>query len=456
MANSANLSSPVNIVILLRNYAAVDHLVPLIHALKERKEYSIRIIGTNFLYNIFQDNRIIALLGDGKIVAEDVRELATAKILLLLTLRKWVGQLQNSPYPLNSLLKFVGRRLQRKLACENELIGAAELLKRESCPKVHILITDHNANRLCRNCAREVRMSGGVTMTFPHSIDFLSNQLRAVDMMYRPPGYAVQAQMLDIYDYVIVNSVTEKRLIASAVENQSSVDHIRVMGSLRYSRQWISRRDAEIPAPVYNFPELGEPALRILFLCPKRSVNIFWDELLRVVRVLASIEDCAVCIKGPAKGDQGYVSEFQRMGLRNIDVVALKYDTSSIIDWADVVFWVDTTVFHEALLKGKPTVHLDLLWTNTTFVDGHPAMWQARSRDEVFAILDQWRYDKNYRPYSDNEANDLIHKTANSIRGNVFSDAINFIDEVVATSTQIPSIAAGSSSVGDIPGYTTT
>jgi hypothetical protein len=268
---------------------------------------------------------------------------------------------------------------------------------------------------------------GGVAISFPHSTEIFSNELRGVDMLNRPQGYVSHARMLEYFNYLVVCSSTERNLVAGAVTDPMHLDKIRIIGSLRYSRRWMKLRDELMPTRKYEFPRKEPWALKIVLLCPKRSVNIFWEELIRVVRIIASFSDHAICIKGPAQGDQAYVTEFRRMGLDNLDVVAMEYDTSAVIDWADVVFWVDTTVFYEALLKDKPIVHLKFLWINTMFVDGHPAMWQAVCRDDMYTILDRWRENKHYRPYTDEEVDDLLHRTANSVQGDVFSDAVDLI-----------------------------
>ncbi len=417
-----------SLLFLLRGYPSVDHLAPLIWLTVEDGRFDVRLAGVNLLYDFTTENRIAYFQRRG-VVFTDI----DAQLTVSLRAMRWIWRrltVFSETRLIGPLVRKVCDRLQHQLHEWNEAVPAERILHAAAPDGPTLLISDHCTKRLHREIAKVNGRLGGKTVQFPHGILFWTNELRTIGMSHRPDGRTDSGEPFTYLDHFVATNEVEREKAHIGLTDASFRSRISVIGSLRFSRWWVGIRDRHFPAPGYSFPGTGAQSLKILFLCPKRSNNIFWEELVRVVRILASHDDHALCIKGPAQGNETENVGLRQLGLSNVVVISDSHETSALADWADVVLWVDTSAVYEGFLQDKPVAHLKYLWSNLLAVDGHPAMWQAHCRDDVYAIMDRWRADKTFRPYDDADVDDLFQQTVNNVESDPPAEALALIEQL--------------------------
>ena len=423
------------VVFLMRGYASVDHLAPIAHALLQRGKFDISFLAIDPSYDVSGDTRIQYF----------VREHGVALVSLLDHLgfkARWVERWRTllqalwSKWPIgHSLIDHLSMRAITFLRLAVDEVDPTIALTLTGNRPVELLIMDHNSYELSCQIAEEVRGRGGLSISFPHYAFIWANELRVQTMVSRPDRGPDSFVQFRYCDYIVANTERERQagLIGFA---DGCEGRIPILGSARFSKQWVRFRDEHIPEKAYNFPTQPAGCLKLVFLCPKRANNVFWDELVRCVRILAAAPEVALCIKAPAQGNLRASAELRGLGLGNVDVVAMEYDTASLVKWADAVLFVETSIFFEALLQQKPLVHLRYLHINRFFFDDWPVMWSVKCRDDLFDVLDQLSADPRYRPYTDEDVRELYAAALNNLDRDPLNETAEFLSALIEQTTK--------------------
>ena len=156
----------------------------------------------------------------------------------------------------------------------------------------------------------------------------------------------------------------------------SLLDRAEVIGSLRYGGSWIERRRALFP----TLPKSGQ-GVRTLILLSNPDSNVNKEELALALRMIAGQDSLEVVVKPHTR-----IGEVPK-GLPATVRVDAENDSSSLIDWAEVVLFVSSSVAIEAIRLGKPSLCLEYLTSNVpslAFVEG---VTRLRCRDDLLHAL---------------------------------------------------------------------
>jgi len=153
---------------------------------------------------------------------------------------------------------------------------------------------------------------------------------------------------------------------------------VRILGSLRYSNEWLNIRASYMPTP-HDLPDSGRRKILVIPSHPKN--NSFWDEYLRTLAFISQFENFDIIVKPHTRyGHQG-------SGFPPNVTFTPTMDTSALIDWADVVlFWASSAAL-EGFQKRKTMVCLDFLNGNRSFFALHQAGIICTSRDDLIPLL---------------------------------------------------------------------
>ncbi|MDC3042937.1 hypothetical protein OA173_06315 [Candidatus Pelagibacter sp.] len=184
-------------------------------------------------------------------------------------------------------------------------------------------------------------------------------------------------------DYLIRTSKRDKEILVSKGFDK---DKIMVIGSPRYCDEWLKIK-SKFELDGNTVPINNEYQIRVLFLIPKKHVNIFSEELIRNIDFVSKYEEIELILlsyENHLPKLPGYVTS--RKNIRQYSI-SQKFSTSKLIDWSDIVLHAGTGVIFESFVKEKITVFPRYLCCNTLISDKYKAGFNLSNRDELRNFL---------------------------------------------------------------------
>jgi len=162
---------------------------------------------------------------------------------------------------------------------------------------------------------------------------------------------------------------------------------VAVLGSPRYCNEWLDKLATLLPdSPLEDHPD----KLKIVLFLRKRDFSIFWDEVGRVIQLLAAFPQVQLIVKAHTRG--GWKQPLSRdMGLRRLDnvhFVASKVHSPHLLEWADVIIDIATSVAFEAVKLDKPVLAADYLHAGLSTVGKYMPECVLHCRDDVYAKVE--------------------------------------------------------------------
>lgn len=164
---------------------------------------------------------------------------------------------------------------------------------------------------------------------------------------------------------------------------------VAVLGSPRYCDEWLARLAQLLPpSPLTANPE----KLKLVVFLRKKDFSVFWDEVGRVIRMLAAFADVELIIKAHTRG--GWRQPLSRSaGLRrleNVRFVASEIHSSHLLAWSDVVIDIATSVAFEAVKLNKPVLAADYLHAGTSTVGAYLPECVLHCRDDAYTKVEHF------------------------------------------------------------------
>jgi hypothetical protein len=165
-------------------------------------------------------------------------------------------------------------------------------------------------------------------------------------------------------------------------------DVMQTWGSARWDPAWfeLNRR----LAPGFDWPADGEDKLKVVFMVPKWEKRVDAVAVVELVRTLQSLDIVSLAVKAHPRPEDGSAQPLYDDPsidwTRIHDVTGV--DSVSLIEAADVVVDVGSSIGIEVVMQGKVLVNPTYLHELTTFFDVvSGASVVARSADEVVGYL---------------------------------------------------------------------
>ena len=179
---------------------------------------------------------------------------------------------------------------------------------------------------------------------------------------------------------------TSKRDKENEVSRGAKTDKTFVIGSPRYCKEWIEIK-SNLQLDGEDVKVNGKYNVKILFLVPKKHINIFSDELVRTIDFISKYEEIElILVSNESHLPKIPVHIANRKNIRQY-YIAEKYSTSKLIDWSDIVIHAGTGVIFESFVKEKITVLPRYLSANTLISDKYGAGFNLSNRDELRTLL---------------------------------------------------------------------
>jgi hypothetical protein len=370
----------------LRHYNDIDHITPVVHKWVERDHTcDIVLMGAKHFRDDF---RVVYLAGLNGVRVARVDEILSRRQYLRLHLQKLLldRNLRRSPAAV------VARLLESVLNTERRtkfwqklgrLILQRSFAKGESGVVAFDWISSNSIFPIefVQNVVATAKSMGLKTVSLPHGDSPHANMLVRVEELKLEPHTKFAAASM--FDRIVVPN----ELCATRFRPFTDDSAVAVLGSPRYCDEWLAKLATLLPeSPLQNNPD----QLNIVLFLRKRDFSIFWEEVDRVVRLLAAFPEVKLIVKAHTRG--GWKQPLSRnralRQLGNVEFVASKVHSAHLLSWADVVIDIATSVAFEAVKIGKPVLAADYLHAGLSTVGMYIPECVLNCRDDVYAKVE--------------------------------------------------------------------
>jgi hypothetical protein len=162
---------------------------------------------------------------------------------------------------------------------------------------------------------------------------------------------------------------------------------VAVLGSPRYCDEWLNKLNSLLPeSPL----DEGAGKLKIVLFLRKSVFSIFWDEVGRVIQMMAAFPNVQLIVKAHTRG--GWRQPLSRnralRRLENVTFVASEVHSAHLLGWADVVVDIATSVAFEAVKLNKPVLAADYLHAGISTVGTYIPECILHCRDDIYSKVE--------------------------------------------------------------------
>lgn len=272
---------------------------------------------------------------------------------------------------------------------------------------------------------------GLATVCLPHGDSPHANQMLRVDELSY--GSADIYAPVSMFDRLVVPN----ELCAKRYRPHLPADRIVVPGSPRYNDEWL-RVLSEMTEP-YEEPR-AEGKLKVAFFLRNFAYPIFWEELIRTIKLLTQFPDVFLVVKHHTREVEldKLLASYPELTGEDVPNLTMAYDevhSGALLQWADVILDLGTSVAFEAVKLGKPVLAMEYLHaTKSTIAEYMPCtvMW---CRDDLYDAIQIFLDDRDKPFYDEGEkgrfisdmidvgGSDVLTRYVNLLRQGASSDA---------------------------------
>jgi hypothetical protein len=371
----------------LRHYNDIDHITPVVHKWIERGHTcDVVLMGAKYFRDDF---RVVYLAGlDGVRVAR-IDEILSRSQYVRMHLQKLLLDRNLRGTLAATFVRLLDRvfsperrtRFWKKLA---ELILQRSFSDGESGVVAFDWISSNSIFPIefVQNVVASAQDMGLKAVSLPHGDSPHANLLVRVEELKLVPHTKFAAASM--FDRIVVPN----ELCATRFRPFADSSSIAVLGSPRYCDEWLAKLNTLLPdSPLPQDPD----QLKIVLFLRKRDFSIFWEEVDRVVRLLASFPNVKLIVKAHTRGGwkQPLSGTRALQRLDNVEFVASKVHSAHLLSWADVVIDIATSVAFEAVKTGKPVLAADYLHAGISTVGVYIPESVLNCRDDVYSKVDR-------------------------------------------------------------------
>ena len=229
------------------------------------------------------------------------------------------------------------------------------------------------------------------TVSLPHGDSPHSTQLIRHGEWNLAPDASFSAA--GIFDKLVVPN----ELCAGRFRPFLADQSIAVLGSPRYCDEWLVKLPAFAPpTPLHG----SDRQLKVVMFLRKSDFTTFWEEVVEVVCLIASFPDIVLVIKPHTRGGwrQSLTRNASVRRLRNVSVAGDNIHSMHLMNWADVIIDLATSVAFEAVKARKPVLAADYLHAGRSALAHYMPETELKCRDDVYRKIKGFISDK-HRPF---------------------------------------------------------
>jgi len=165
---------------------------------------------------------------------------------------------------------------------------------------------------------------------------------------------------------------------------------IAVLGSPRYCDEWLAKL-AKLSGPI-ALPTGPGNRLKIVIFLRKSNFTTFWEEVGEVIGMISTFPAVELVIKPHTRGGwrQPLTGKSSLRHLPNVSVAADNVHSIHLMNWADVIIDLATSVVFEAVKAKKPVLAADYLHAGRSALAYFMPETELKCRDDVYNRIDEF------------------------------------------------------------------
>ena len=218
-------------------------------------------------------------------------------------------------------------------------------------------------------------------VSLPHGDSPHANQLiRHGEWSLKPDNTFSAARMFD--KVVVPNELC-------AVRFRPFLDDrvLAVLGSPRYCDEWLTKLAEFLPiSPLTR----SDSKLKVAIFLRKRNFTTFWEEVVEVVQMISTFTGVEIVIKPHTRTGrkQPLTKDAKILQLPNVSIAGNNIHSIHILNWADVIIDIATSVTFEAVKMNKPVLAADYLHAGRSAIADFMPETELRCRDDVYKKIE--------------------------------------------------------------------
>lgn len=227
------------------------------------------------------------------------------------------------------------------------------------------------------------RTMGLGTVSLPHGDSPHANQLiRRHEWKLQPDTMYSAGQ---IFDKLVVPNESCAVRFRPFMDDQSLV----VLGSPRYCDEWLTKLAKLSPSsPLTRSGSL----LKVVMFLRKSDFTTFWEEVGEVAQMIAAFPGVELVIKPHTRGGwrQPLTRDSSLLRLPNVSIAGDDVHSIHLMNWADVIIDLATSVVFEAIKSKKPVLAADYLHAGRSTIAAFMPETELRCRDDVYKRINEF------------------------------------------------------------------
>jgi hypothetical protein len=220
-------------------------------------------------------------------------------------------------------------------------------------------------------------------VSLPHGDSPHANQLiRRGERKVEPDALFSVAGIFD--RLVVPNELCAKRF-RPFLDDQA----IAVLGSPRFCEEWLTKLNELMPpSPLKQ----SDSRLKVVLFLRKANFTTFWEEVAEVVHMIAAFPGVELIIKPHTRSGwkQSLTKNSTIRKLSNVSIAGDSAHSVHLMNWADVIIDLATSVVFEAVRTKKPVLAADYLIAGRSTVADYMPETELRCRDDVYEKIDRF------------------------------------------------------------------
>lgn len=359
-----------NFVFFCSKYSDLDNMLPVLFTLLEA-----------------EGEAQAAIYWYGKAIKEDSnRLLHYAQRVFAERLSIWVpSQKGFSAYrevvSAPSLMQRIAQRWRALLGFDGDkwlAACAADHLSQRASGGLNVCFFGFSGRDFHTETAVRIKQCRPLWIRLPQGVRLSVSAFKTVKDVLAPSGSAVYDYLpawadesIDVDHHIYTHCTEVHERLGSAQQYR----HPALLGAPRFSHRWIKRLDEAFADVVTSFTSVPAQRSRVLFLLTPWQKNVWSEEVLRVLEIVASFDVFLV-----VKGFHGNTS--QKLAGKDY-CIDESSPTSALIRDADVIFYIATSSALDGYMRGKVMLQLSYLHGNQTSLEKHGVGLAAKCRDDV-------------------------------------------------------------------------
>jgi len=402
----------------LRHNNDIDHITPVLH-----KWLSTNDIPTDIIITTSKD-----FLNDYRI--EFLKQYKNANIYFLddLFKKNSLEHFFNYAYSrYSSRLDRIFKKYPKiKKIADKRILNITNKIFKDT--KNGIVVFDWTSTYFVQQVVKIAKKRNFTTISLPHGdAPYVNQMITSAAMNYKfMDTYASS----NIFDYIVVPN----RLCYERYENYFEKDRIKILGSPRYSDEWM-----DIVLKMISSFEVAESKdkLKIVLFLRNMGYPIFWEEVVRSIKFILQFPNVYLVVQHHPRNTRAKKLTKKLIDLypdieKEIDV-NLKFiykgvNSVSLLKWADLIIDVGTSITWDAVKQGKPVLMPEYLHANYSTVAYYIKSSEIKSKDEFFDILQKFVNNKNMKFYKESERQEFIKEIIDVPDKNILKRYVDFLE----------------------------